>query len=473
MKYNSQTKVDHSISNRLPKRKWLFFGAAGSLIFLLYGSLVPFAYQPISLHEAWEAFKALTLRGFEIRSRADLGANFLLMVPAGFFGMGLVWPNSRSLLGASLGILVWVVCLGFSFTSEFGQIFFLSRMPSLSDIAMQSMGSFAGIAIWWLWGPIIWARLFESNKRAGSMNPGEKILWAYLIVLILYNLIPLDVRISPVAIYHKFKAGRIILIPFTFVYDSFAEFVYSSVTDCLIWVPVGFLRVFSGRKRPFHAWLWTVTAVVAVEGVQVFIGSRIFDVTDILMGAIGGGAGVLMRLKMPSYGRRASEVPGGNESRYSATWLGLALACLWCLIVAAVFWYPYEIRIERKFVEAQIERFFQVPLYAYYYSRPLQAISSIFRKVLFFIPLGMFIGMAMRPFSKAGLNSFLAFIALIFCFGAGLGIELGQVIMPNKIPDSTDLFFETMGGVLGFYIMRFVYVRRKSKGPDNPFTFPS
>ena len=124
-----------------------------------------------------------------------------------------------------------------------------------------------------------------------------------------------------------------------------------------------------------------------------------------------------------------------------------------------LFWYPYDIHIERKLIESRIDLFFRVPFYAYYYSQPLQALTAVFQKLLFFAPLGIFLAISARPFRKAGFKSLLAVISFLFCAGVGLAIELGQVMMPNKIPDSTDLFFETMGGALGFGITQIIFHR--------------
>lgn len=459
MKYDSQNAANHLIGERLPGRTWLFLGATGSLIFLLYGSLVPLDYEYKSLNEAWTVFKALPFKGLHVSSRADLGANFLLMVPIGFFGMGFLWPSGRRIWAIFLAITVWIICFGFSCVIEFAQNFFRGRTPSFSDILMQAIGSSAGIIAWWLWGRKLWTRYFQTAFSAMSMNIAEKFLWVYLIALFGYNVVPFGLTINPIVIYQKFKAGRIILIPFGFGYSNFIEFVYAIATDVAIWIPAGFLWVLSGKKRPLKAWLWTVTAGIVVEVSQIFIVSRIFDITDILTGALGGGIGVLLCLKMPLSSEVSPRPHVQTDSLYKQTWVGFGLFCVWCLIVALVFWFPYEVQIERKFIGNQLDRFFQVPFYVYYQSSELQAITAVFQKTLFFAPLGVFLAIAARPFSKTGVNSLLALIALSFCIGAGLAIELGQVIMPNKIPDSTDLLLETMGGMLGFVITRLI-IRR-------------
>ena len=40
-----------------------------------------------------------------------------------------------------------------------------------------------------------------------------------------------------------------------------------------------------------------------------------------------------------------------------------------------------------------------------------------------------------------------------------LGIELGQVLLPSKYPDTTDWFLESLGGILGYLLFRLVWAR--------------
>jgi len=40
-----------------------------------------------------------------------------------------------------------------------------------------------------------------------------------------------------------------------------------------------------------------------------------------------------------------------------------------------------------------------------------------------------------------------------------LGIELGQVLLPGKYPDTTDWFLESLGGILGYVLLRIIRMR--------------
>ena len=40
-----------------------------------------------------------------------------------------------------------------------------------------------------------------------------------------------------------------------------------------------------------------------------------------------------------------------------------------------------------------------------------------------------------------------------------LGIELGQVLLPGKYPDTTDWFLESLGCILGYVLLRIIRAR--------------
>ena len=462
MRLNKDNSLNNLDIDKLPARKWLFFCALFSLLFLCYGSLVPLDYQYKPLTEAWTSFVTILSEGFQVRSRADLGENFLLMVPVGFFGMGALWSNDRRKWILPLAMLLFLGCLASSFTIEFMQTFFRGRTPSLSDIFMQTMGALGGIIGWCLWGHKVWTLFFKSASQGRTVGRYTKILWVYLLVLIGYNLVPLDVTINPYSIYHKYKAGRIILVPFGFHYSDSAEFIYALITDILIWVPVGFFWCLAKSKKVAETCFWALTAVVALEVAQIFISSRIFDITDIILVSIGVGGGILLFLKLPLGDGVPRRPNSGSYSEYRMTWLGILLFFLWLFFLALIFWFPFDVLIERKFIESQLNRFFQVPFHVYYYSGGLTALTSVLRKTLFFMPLGIFAFIAYRPLKKFGVDSLLFLIVFLCFLGAGTVIELGQALMPNKIPDSTDLLFETIGGVCGFCMTNY-FIKRSER----------
>jgi glycopeptide antibiotics resistance protein len=55
--------------------------------------------------------------------------------------------------------------------------------------------------------------------------------------------------------------------------------------------------------------------------------------------------------------------------------------------------------------------------------------------------------------SVAGLAAFMIILA------TPLGIELGQMLLPEKFPDTTDWVLESLGGILGYVLFGMVRTR--------------
>ena len=64
-------------------------------LFLIYGSLLPFEYQPITVGAAWERFEGTPYLQLGVgQERADWVATILLWLPDGFLWMGALKNGS-------------------------------------------------------------------------------------------------------------------------------------------------------------------------------------------------------------------------------------------------------------------------------------------------------------------------------------------------------------------------------------------
>ena len=153
-------------------RIWLIAGCFLSLSFLFYGSLVPLNYEPRPVVDAWQAFLQLASQSSGRISRTDLATNFLLTVPLGFFGLGMLVVQRHATRIWWRALMVWVFCLVAGMFVEFVQHFFPGRTPSVNDIFMQSLGSVTGIAVWWVWGARLWGSFFAhaSSREALTLS---------------------------------------------------------------------------------------------------------------------------------------------------------------------------------------------------------------------------------------------------------------------------------------------------------------
>ena len=138
-------------NNVLWRKPFLAFGL-GFLIFVIYGSLVPFQFDSITLQMAWKQYANIDLFNIKIKSRTDLAANVLLFIPLGF-----LWSQ---ILLAEMGKGARIACsffllISFSFLSasiEFLQLFSPARTTSVVDIYAETFGGAMGIVLWHSWG---------------------------------------------------------------------------------------------------------------------------------------------------------------------------------------------------------------------------------------------------------------------------------------------------------------------------------
>ena len=441
-------------------RKGLLILALLYSLFLIYGSLVPLDFHPLSLEQAWSRFANILHQDLSFDSWTDWTANSLLAIPLACLWQGAVWPRRNVLLRLLSTLVIWILCLILSTGVEFMQLFFPSRVTAKEDIVAQSIGAMLGIVVWWWQGPSLWAWVLEWKSARGPVQLAEKLLWAYFAVLLGYSVLPLDLTISPVEIYHHWYEGGVRLNPFTISVSDPVQLIYDLGTDVILWIPVSALWVLSGRKGSLQAWRWTVLAATSIEVMHVFICSRISATRHILTAMLGAALGIWLA----SPWRRIVPQTAPRRSLNPLAW-GIAGFFLWSLMLAAVYWYPFDFRLDAEYLRKRLDLLFTVPLYAYWSSSELRAATELLHKVVFFIPLGLALALArlkLRGTSFRGLFDVMAISALAL---VALAIELGRIAQPNKFPDSIDWVLGTLGGVIG-YLGAFFIIKRLSVPPS-------
>jgi len=452
-------------------RTHLWLAGLAYLLFVIYGSLVPLDFRPMSLEAAIAAFQQIPWLQLGIGSRADWMANLLLFIPLAFILTGAL-AHGRGvivLLAASLFVLVFGV--GLSLGIEFTQLFFPQRTVSQNDIAAESLGGVIGVIAWWAVGGrfIGWYESWLQVREPAALS--ERLVWGYLAFVFAYNVLPLDLTISAVEIFHKWREGKLILIPFSGLSADPAQAFYEIVTDMLIWLPPALLWRFRGGRSTARALWLGFAAALLLEVLQLFVYSRVSDVTDLFTAALGSAAGAMLGA---SIGRRTSGVRGGGGSPLLQRLLPLILALGWVGVLMLLFWYPFDFQTDRAFIQERLSFLTRVPFEVYYYGTEYRAITEVFHKVLFFAPLG-----ALLAWFVAGLSwmwrGYAAAASIVMIIAVALGIELGQVILPSKFPDTTDALLEGIGGLAGYLLFRMLRARlsptprqRHSAGSGRP-----
>ena len=146
----------------------------------VYGSLVPFRYQPLTLQEAIERFRQLPHHSLATGGRADFAANFLLFVPIGYCWLGAFVVDRRFSARTVLALpLVILLAATLSVALEFCQLWFPLRFTSGNDVVAQAIGTVLGIGLWLTIGQTITDWVRSSTESANPRSCVDWLLQAY------------------------------------------------------------------------------------------------------------------------------------------------------------------------------------------------------------------------------------------------------------------------------------------------------
>jgi len=454
-----------------------YFPAAGVLYlcFVIYGSLVPLEFRALPIREAIKRFTDIPYLDLGIISLADWVANILLFIPLSYIWLGILWKRFNIVSQLSSSALIMVLGAALSIGIEFTQLFFPARTVSINDIIAETSGSIIGILAWWMAGERLLYWMTQWDLERGTNNVGIKLLQAYLAFIFLYNVMPLDLTISPVELYHKWDDGRIILLPFGASFSDPYQSFYSLLTDIFIWIPVGFLLVWSGSKKTSSAIKLSVIYSLLIEIFQLLVYSRVSDVTDILLTIPGAAIGTwfAVRCGLNIHNVRVDK----GWSRLNSQQIAALLFLSWCIVLTLVFWYPFNFRIDAEAFKYRLESMHWVPFYAYYYGSEYNALTEVIHKVLFFIPLGAIFRIFVSSLRYSSYMRLIEIGAFILIAIVAFSIEIGQLFLPNKNSDFTDFVLETIGGLIGYHGLKIIQAKiggnilAKSFPKENPMIF--
>ncbi len=310
----------------------------------------------------------------------------------------------------------------------------------------EGLGSLLGVALGWRYGPRFERYVGNWRRTRGRSNLAEQLLWAYALVLIGYSVLPLDLTISPVEIYHKWTEGRLNLVPFAAFSGGAVDTVYQLAVDIVLWIPIALLLSLSQRATPRQSFYWTVVVALALELAQLLVYSRVTDSTDVLTAIPGAWAGSVLGRRLLGADPRTGSMPVIAGTR---PWLTLGLMLGWTLVVFAVFWYPFAFELSPTLVKERLGLIVRVPFLAYYQGSEFRAITEVAHKVGFFLPLGALAGVLRMQLNQDQRLIWPDALLLAGAFSVAFAIELGQVAMPLKSPDSTDMLLMWVGAAIG------------------------
>jgi glycopeptide antibiotics resistance protein len=431
-------------------RRLLLLGAAATFIaFAAYGSFVPLRLRNVPFEYAVDVFLAMPIRPIRRVSRSDLLTNILLFVPIGFFLLGAVANRSRTLAAVWL-VPVMLVCAAISCGIEFGQIFIRGRTPSWNDILAQIAGTAIGSVLWLAAGTFVIDWLGEARRSQSMADRLFRVLGAYTALWLVLGFLPFDYTVRPQELAEKFRAGRILLVPFN-DRDTLADMAGT----LLMAVPIGvFFYLLARHRRVERHGLFAVvlgfSATLLVEFAQLLAVSRIADVTDVLLNGTGTSLGVWLAT------RQAGDRGKGLDGVRLWPLVGLAA---WCVLLAARHWAPFDFVADGTFIRDRWRLLTRVPFHSYYWGMPIFAFAEAASKFLLGLPVGALLQWVWLPRSTTWRRVQAIAIAVVSAT-IFLAIELGQLMVPSRTPDQTDIYIGTAGAIAGVVLVRLVVLPR-------------
>ena len=434
------------------------------LVFVVYGSLVPLHYVPLPWDEAVRRFAQVPYLQLGIQSRSDWVANGLLFIPLSYLAMAWIphhWPLPVKWV---LGLLLLTGCAGLATSIEFTQLYFPGRTVSLNDVIAETLGGALGLVLCALTGrrAVGWLQAWWQDELQASRL--LRILHLYLVGVLVYAVMPLDLAISPVELAQKFSKGPgISLLPFADWPADPAQLAYKAFTDLALWLPVGLLWHLSGTPV-VRAARRGLAAAAIIEALQLFVFSRHSSVTDVLTGGLGAWFGALLAthwLRRQGVMEAHHGKPEGSSAHGASAWVGWLAWCAWLLVALLVFWYPFDFNTAGSFVRPRLAALEQPLLTGYYMGSEYNALTQLLRKSLMFLPGGLAWAMAVLRSPPTWRRQLYVLGLVATVMAAGL-VEGGQLMLPEKFADLSDLLFEACGGMIGLAVGRWLF------GPVTP-----
>ncbi len=406
---------------------WLLYGG-----FIFYGTLIPFDLSS-------STYKGMATFASNHVSKMDLISNFLLFIPWGSL-LATLLRHQNGLLNL---LLVLTLSFLLSFTVELFQTFSPSRTSWLGDVCVNTLGGGFG----WILASIFFY-FVTPNTHAFFKNliQEKPILFVALLIgasLFLGALFPFDISIQISDIKENIKT--IHWLPF---WDLKNPLFFASVSKDLILFALfaGFLhfslRLYCLSLKSFFlpAVAATVGLSLTIEGVQLFIQSRMTDSSDFLIALIGGflGCGVALTTQTILL----------NQTQNSSSQLRLWLSALYSFFVVYFLLAPLQFHFSWEMWEKKWALTQFVPFYAYWIRTDFYALQDWIFTICLYIPFGALL------FSHFKKNSWARGITLGFTFILSLSIEFIQYFQPDRYPDITDLLAGLLGSFLGIWVIK-------------------
>lgn len=163
---------------------WLLLGVVA---LIAYGSLYPFNFKRDAIEGG--VLEALGQLSWVRAGRSDHVSNILLYIPLGF--CLFLWLERGRRHWFTGGIVVAIGAL-LSLAIEVAQVFLSLRVPSLTDLSLNALGTLAGAVAGAVWGSL--SGLIQLSTVGG--NRGDRLAWTVVGLWLAWRFAPFVPQVS-------------------------------------------------------------------------------------------------------------------------------------------------------------------------------------------------------------------------------------------------------------------------------------
>jgi VanZ family protein len=425
-------------------RRFLAALAVLVTIAVIYASLIPFDYTPLTWRQTWDEWRQIRWLDLKLFQRADWVANALVLLPSGILATAAVgWGRTRRWPVLVAAPIVSLVLVGVVTAIEFVQIWFPTRTKSLNDLAAGYLGAVLGPLIW-----IAAGRAIERGIVGFVTLPRftDRLKWlcvGYLMFITVYSVLPLDIVATGAEWRSRLVAVSAGLNPFH-IELSPKQITKELVLGAVRMAPLGLLLAVSSRAR-IIPWV-LIFMPIAFELIQVPLYSKHVSLLEISGGWLGGGAGYLLGMNLHRF---------QYVARQPALW-GLAWIVAFFAVTAALLVRTDGIVMESSIIADRFARAWSLPLERYYSGTEYNAYTNMLLKAGVFAILGAASFGWQRTSAPSARRRILTG-TLLAVIVAAFGIELLQVILPPLIADMSDGLTYLLGYAAGYHVTRLLW----------------
>lgn len=414
------------------------------LLFIMYGSFIPFQIRPVYFIDAIRQFKHIPFLNFGIVSREDWVSNILLYIPLGFFLTGWISKKTDSFNKNCLIFLaVFIFCILMSVFIEFSQIFFAMRTASLNDVLANAIGSLIGIFLWFISGQGLIRAWLSAKNNSRPESALSAFLFLYMLSLFAISLFPFDFLFSAREI--ELKYGMWKAQPFLFNVNFSIRSIIQTVAEAALFIPAGgFIglkfRHSTVTKKMVLTFLLSFFIGFGIEFIQFFTASGISEFFSVVVRVLGAFAGLFMvKIDFSCYEKKLKPY---------MKYIIMFIFPIYLVIVLKLSGWSETGWLDISKGFSRFDLHMMLPFYFDYFSTETRAVLSVLFNFGLYVPVG-FSGWLLSSYKK-GHKAWYMRGSVILSMFLSLFIETGRLFQKGLHPDFTNIIIAGVSAAIIF-----------------------